>query len=172
MTGITPSSQQLLAGLHLPSANEAWGQAIDAASTPGAVTAYVVTHLQQPCQRVSHGQLAAHIPMLSSGRSSDCAREHNRRVPAAFAQGSGAGIDAVAAPGAAAGAEAGTAASKGSPVRPEILSLMPRGAPRTLSMSFFRPARSRSHLSAAQRRLCGCHHTHRPFGARCLQAGA
>lgn len=63
---------------------------------------------------------------------------------------------AVAAPGAAAGAEAGTAASKGSPVRPEILSLMPRGAPRTLSMSFFRPAHSRPHLDAAQRRLRVC----------------
>ena len=57
-------------------------------------------------------------------------------------------MDAVAAPGAAAGAEAGTAASKGSPVRPEILSLMPRGAPRALSMSLFRPAHNARRLKA------------------------
>ena len=69
---------------------------------------------------------------------------------------------------AAAGAEAGTAASKGSPVRPEILSLMPRGAPRTLSMSFFRPARSRPHLNAAQRRLGVCSQNQQPIEARWL----
>ena len=78
---------------------------------------------------VSRPACSSPTQVSGPGTCSKCAGQHNRRVPAARAQGSGAGIDAVAAPGAAAGADTGTAASKGSPVRPEILSLMPRGRP-------------------------------------------